>query len=135
MGLDVSAKGMPNYSLSYIHYGNFRAEIVRKVYGDRCYEIFTMSPWERSKLTAKEEQEMIDYWNSVCDENLDLFVLHSDCDGKFTPQECKRILKALDPIEVDYPGWDFDRIPCNMLDQWKTMLHHCVKRRVNLYFH
>ena len=130
MGLDVHAKGMPPYSISYIRYGTFRAELVRKVYGDECYNIFMIPPFIWNETPHEEIQTYIGYWNSVCNEDLDLFLLHSDCDGKFTPQECKRILKALKPIELDLP----DRDMSNMLDNWKAMFRHCAKRRVNMYF-
>lgn len=135
MGLDVYAKGMPRYSISYIRYGGLRAAIVRKVYGERCYNIFTTSPWDEIKMTHEEKQANADYWNSVCNDDLDLFLLHSDCDGKFTPKECKAILKAIEPIDVDFDGLDFDRKPCNLLDHWKEMFRHCAKRRVNMYFY
>lgn len=135
MGLDVVAKGMPRFSLSYSTYYRFRAEIIKAVYGEKCYKIFTIPPFERSKMKYSEEQAYIDYWNSVCSNDLDMFLLHSDYDGHFTPKECRTILKALEPIDIDMPGWDFDRKPCKMIDQWKRMFEHCAKRRVCMWYY
>ena len=128
MGLDVFAKGMPRFSLAYSTYFRLRREIIRKTYGIRCEEIFC-------KLGENVASDDIAYWNSVCNDDLDLFLLHSDCDGKFTPKECRRIYKALEPIEIDMEGWRFDKADrCNMLDQWKFMFQYCAKRRVNMYY-
>lgn len=127
MGLDVEAKGMPRFSLAYSTYHMMRRLIIREVYDDKCEEIF---------LKDYASDEDVKYWNSVCDDDLDLFLLHSDCDGKFTPKECKRILKALEPIHIDMDGWGFNRTEkCNMLDQWKRMFKHCIKKRVNMYYY
>lgn len=126
MGLDVVAKGMPNFRLAYSTYYMMRRLIIKEAYGDRCEEIFR-------KQYASEDD--ITYWNSVCNDDLDLFLLHSDIDGKFTAKECKRIYKALEPIHIDMEGWGFDREDrCNMLDQWKRMFKHCMDRRVNMYY-
>ena len=40
MGLDVVAKGMPNFRLAYSTYYMMRRLIVKEAYGDRCEEIF-----------------------------------------------------------------------------------------------
>ena len=126
MGLDVVAKGMPNFRLAYSTYYRMRMLIIKEAYGDRCEEIF------RKQYASDED---IAYWNSVCNDDLDLFLLHSDCDGKFTAKECKRIYKALEPIHIDREGWGFDRADrCNMLDQWKRMFKHCMDKRVNMYY-
>lgn len=132
MGLDVVAKGMPRFSLAYSTYYRFRSEIIKTAYGEECQRIFAKPLAERDK---KEWQADADYWNSVCSDDLDLFLLHSDCDGHFTPKECRTILKALEQIDIDMPGWDFDRKPCKMIDQWKRMFEHCAKRRVCMWYY
>ena len=134
MGLTVIAKGMQDFNLAYSTYMRFRAEIIRKVYGEKCYEMFTRHSFERRNMTQQEINEEARIWESISSPELDLFLLHSDCDGHFTPKECKTILKALEPISIDFPGWDFDRKPCNMLDQWKRMFRHCIKRRVYMWY-
>lgn len=135
MGLDVVAKGMPRFCLPYSTYMRFRAEIIRKVYGEKCYEMFTRNPSERRNMTQQEIMEEAKCWDSVCSDDLDLFLLHSDCDGHFTPKECRTILKALEPIDIDMLGWDFNRKPCKMIDQWKRMFEHCAKRRVCMWYY
>ena len=126
MGLTVVAKGMPNFDLAYSTYYTMRRLIVKEIYGEKCEEIF------RGQYASDED---VTYWNSVCNDDLDLFLLHSDCDGHFTVKECRKILKALEPISIDMQGWDFDRNSCNMLDQWKRMFRHCVKRRVCMWYY
>ena len=126
MGLDVVAKGMQDYHIGYGRYYQMRREIVLQAYGERCLTIFDGD---------RNSEDDITYWNSVCNDDLDLFLLHSDCDGKFTPKECKQIYKALEPIHIDMEGWGFDIADrCNMLDQWKRMFKYCMDKRVNMYY-
>ena len=127
MGLDVCAKDMPRFKLSYSTYYRMRLLIIEQAYGEKCVEIFKKE---------KPSDEDFQYWKSMCNDDLDLFLLHSDCDGKFTPKECKRILKALEKIYIDMDGWSFDRNESiNMLEQWKLMFEHCVKRRVCMFYY
>ena len=126
MGLDVYARHMPRFSMAYSTFAIMRRLIIGQAYGEKCKEIY-------SKDYVTDDD--IAYWNSVCNDDLDLFLMHSDCDGKFTPKECRRILKALEPIHIDMDGWGFDKSKrCNMLDQWKLMFRHCADKRVNMYF-
>ena len=125
MGLTVVAKGMPCFDLAYSTYYRLRVEIVRAAYGEECRKIF---------CKERASNEEIAYWNSVCNDDLDIFLFHSDCDGRFTVEECRKILKALEPISIDMQGWDFNRNQCNMLNQWKNMFRHCVKRRVQMRY-
>lgn len=115
MGLDVHAKGMQDYYIGYGRYYQMRREIVLQAYGERCLTIFD---------SVRNSEDDIAYWNSVCNDDLDIFLLHSDCDGKFTPQECRKILKALDDVHVE----------STILDQWRKMFKYCADRRVNMYY-
>lgn len=125
MGLDTVAKGLARkdgYHHSYVSYWWFRREIVRKCYGEKCAEIF------RKPIATEEDCEA---WNKVCDDDLDIFLLHSDCAGKFTPKECRKVYNALCRIETneDDPEW-FSKD----LELWKGIFLHCAKRRVNLNY-
>lgn len=125
MGLDTRAKGLARkdgYHASYGGYFYFRKEIVRRCYGEYCAGIF---------LKHDVSEEECEVWNKICDDDLDIFLLHSDYDGKFTPQECRKVYNALSRIETkdDDPEWFTED-----LKLWKGIFLHCAKRRVNLYY-
>ena len=129
MGLDVQAKGMQDYSIGYGRYYQMRRKIILQAYDERCLSIFD---------SDSNSEDDIAYWNSVCNDDLDLFLLHSDCDGKFTPKECRKILKALKHIHIDMEGYGYANIgehEPNMLDQWRKMFKYCADRRVNMYYY
>jgi len=134
VGLTVIAKGLSpekSYDCGYITYGNFLMSLIREVYGERCYDSFKKSLISGKPFTAEEEA----HWNFVCDDDLEVWIWHSDCDGKFTPDECRRIYKAIKDVHMDLQGHNYgDMKPYNMLERWKEMFLHCARRRVNLYF-
>lgn len=129
MGLDVSIKGLSReetYHGSYRSFLSYRKEIASS-YNERLGELYekfiynAISIFKNEELSDKEIKE----WNSICNDDLDIFLLHSDCDGKFTPQECKKIYKVLEKINVK-----------NDLHQlWLNMFKYCYKKRVNMYFY
>lgn len=69
--------------------------------------------------------------NKLSNNNLDIFLWHSDCDGKLTPKECKLIyneLKNIDIQDLEYSN------EYTMHELWLNMLKYCCKNRVNMYF-
>lgn len=133
MGLSVEATGLDyddSFDCGYITFGNFRIELVKACYGEKMSELYKKDCFD-TPLTLEE----VEYWNAHCDDALDTFLFHSDCDGKFTWQECRDIYKAIEPIHMDMIGHNYGTMKqYNMLDQWKGIFRHCWKRRVNLYF-
>ena len=127
MGLTVRIKGYVGaYDCGYITYGNFIMQLIKKAYGQRCCEIFLHSLISGKPFSEAEET----FWNSHCNEDLDLWIWRSDCDGKFTPAECRRIYNSIKGIQMDFG----DTQSYNMLDRWKDMFLYCAKKRVNMYF-
>jgi len=129
MGLDLRAKNYPNENLCvrYTEFGFIRKQIAKsynREFGE-LYERF----YRGEKLTELENNR----YNEICDDDLDLLLLHSDCDGKLTYQECKRISKSLDKFEFKYPEeWRQD-----YKDKFyilKDMIQWCGKNRITLYF-
>lgn len=134
MGLDVSAKGLTaetGFSCGYITYGNFIMEVIKVAYGEKCYDIFRYNLICGKPFTKEEEA----YWNSVCNDDLDILIFHSDCDGKFTPAECRKIYNAMKDLHSDMQGHNYGVMKSyNMFEHWKDIFKHCADRRVNLYY-
>ena len=127
MGLDVEVKGMTReetYHGGYVRFNIYRKEIA-SAYDEQLGELYSKTFY--SHLTAEEIEE----WDNICNDDLDLFLWHSDCDGKFTPQECKKIYNAIKDLKIDMKKGEF----YNMHKLWLNMFKHCYKKRVNMYFY
>lgn len=135
MGLVATAKGLTaetEYNCGYLTYGSFILTLIETAYGKAYYDIF------RTHMIAGTafSQPECDTWNAVCNDDLDIFIFHSDCDGKFTPKECRRIYNAMKDLKMDMIGHNYGVMePYNMLEHWKNIFKHCAKRRVNLYYY
>jgi len=131
MGLDLRANDYPNEPLhiGYIGFGIVRKQIA-KSYNEELGKLYekTYSMFD-NQLTEEEGSR----YNEICDDDLDILLNHSDCDGKLTTQECKKIIKSLNKFEFQYP------------DEWrqdykekyyvlKDMIDWCAKNRRTLYF-
>lgn len=132
MGLDISVKGLERkdtYHCGYIKFNLYRKKVA-SAYNERLGELY--------KKTFKDElqPEEIKEWNNLCNDDLDIFLWHSDCDGKLTPKECKKIYDAMKDLKVEMQGHNY--IEMNYYDMhqlWLNMLKHCYKHRVNMYFY
>lgn len=128
MGLDISVKGLERkdtYHCGYITFNLYRKNVA-SAYNERLGELY--------KKTFKDElqPEEIKEWNNLCNDDLDIFLWHSDCDGKLTPEECKKIYNELKKLKIkDLPYSD----KWTMQELWLNMLKHCYKHRVNMYFY
>lgn len=134
MGLDVYAKGLNEKSCfccGYLTYENFIMELIKTAYGERCYRIFRNSLISQKPFSDEDEK----YWNARCNDDLEILIWHSDCDGKFTPAECRKIYNAIKDLHMDMQGHNYGVMePYNMLDHWKAIFKHCADKRVNLYY-
>lgn len=132
MGLDISVKGLERkdtYHGGYITFNLYR-EKVANAYNKRLGELY--------EKTFKDElqSEDVKEWNQLCNDDLDIFLWHSDCDGKLTPEECKKIYDVMKDLKVEMQGQNY--IEMNFYDMhqlWLNMLKHCYKHRVNMYFY
>lgn len=130
MGLTIRIPGVrDNYNCGYITFGIFRRRLAKSYnqeFGE-LYEKWQKSAWPMfPELTDAE----VARYNELCNSDLDIFLLHSDCGGKLTPKECKRIYKAIKDLKMDMQGHNCG----NMLEQFRMMFLHCWKYRVNMYF-
>ena len=132
MGLDISVTGLSykeTYHCGYITFNLYRKKIA-SAYNQRLGDLYEKS--FKEDLTDEEIEE----WNKLCNDDLDIFLWHSDCDGKFTPQECKKIYNVLKDLKIEMTGHNYvDMNYYNMHHLWLNMLKHCYKRRVNMYFY
>ena len=132
MGLDISIKGLERkdtYHYGYITFNLYRKNVA-SAYNERLGELY--------KKTFKDElqPEEIKEWNNLCNNDLDIFLWHSDCDGKLTPKECKKIYDAMKDLKVEMQGHNYIEMNCYDMHQlWLNMLKHCYKHRVNMYFY
>lgn len=134
MGLYATAKGLTDetcFNCGYITYGNFILNLVKAAYDDKCYEMYEDCLMSRRGFSQSE----VEYWNAHCNDDLDILIWHSDCNGKFTPKECRKIYNALKNLKMDMEGHNYLIMePYNMLEHWKNIFKHCADRRVNLYY-
>ena len=133
MGLTVRIKGYEGaYDCGYITYGNFIMRLIKEAYGIQCHEIFQRSLYTGKPFTKSDEIE----WAKHQNDDLELWIWHPDCYGKFTPQECRRIYNAIKDLEIpDFYAHNYGDVKqYNMLERWKDMFRYCARRRVNMYF-
>lgn len=133
MGLWATAKGLTTeteYNCGYITYGKF---LINLAY---AYNREIGSIFEELCITGKNfSEEQARRWIELCNDDLDLLLFHSDCDGKFTWKECRRIYNAIKDLKMDMMGHNYGVMKTyNMLEHWKNIFLHCARRRVNLYY-
>ena len=132
MGLYATAVGLDSescFDCGYITYGSFLFELVRVAYGNEMLKLYRKAGSEQ--LTEEEAK----YWNEHCNDDLDLLLWHSDCDGKFMPKECRRIYNAIKDLHSDLQGHNYGVMkPYNMFEHWKAMFKYCADRRVCLWY-
>jgi hypothetical protein len=135
MGIDVRAKGLSDedgFSCGYITFGLYRRAVAR-AYNEEFGLIYEK---QYKDLFFKQYTDAdIKRWDEICNDDLDIFLNHSDCDGKFTPQECRKIYNAMKDLKVDMEGHNYGIMkPYNMHEHWLNMFKHCYTHRANMYF-
>ena len=129
MGLTIRIKGMPEtYDCGYITFSNFRKGLAY------TYDFQLGGLYEKDMERGLTESEAV-LWNRICNNDLDIFLFHSDCDGKLTPQECRKIYNVIKDLKMDMVGHNYgDMKTYNMLERWKEMFKFCYQHRLNMYF-
>lgn len=130
MGLSLSAKGYEkDFYIGYIGYGLLMRSIASS-YNAEFGEIFA----KQYAYPFKEyTQEEIDRWNEICDDDLDILLNHSDCDGKLTYKECRKIIKSLD--KIDFNGKILRNDTRLRYYELKDIIRYCAKNRKTLWFY
>lgn len=134
MGLDIRIKGMSyeeTYHCGYITFGIYRclvAEAYNKEFGELYEKSYKYAFYEYTDDEIKK-------WNKLRNDDLDIFLNHSDCDGKLTWKECRAIYKVMKDLDVKMRGHNYGTMNSyDMHKQWLNMLKFCWKHRVNMYF-
>ena len=125
MGLDINIKGLSikeTYHGGYSRFNNYRWKLA-EAYNKRLGELYKKSIL--GDISGKEVEE----WNNLCNDDLDIFLWHSDCDGKITPKECKKIYNAMKDLKLETSSL------IEIHNLWLNMFKHCYKRGVNMYFY
>lgn len=135
MGLVIRATGFNEtiYDSGYMGFTHFRVAVA-KAYNQEFGELYER--WIHCCITSEEFLKCdSDRINELANVDLDLLLLHSDCDGKLTPKECKRIYEVTKNLSCDYPLCNYiTNTGKNQLEVFNRALLHCWKRRVNMWF-
>lgn len=139
MGLVIKAKGFEEdiYNSGYGGFTRFRIALA-KAYNQEFGELYekwigtVLFSISRLYKMPKEEMERL---KELANVDLYLLLLHSDCDGKLTPKECKRIYEVTKNLKCDYPQCNYiTDTGKNQLEVFNRALLHCWKRRVCMWF-
>lgn len=141
MGLDTFATGLSeedNFHGSYSIYSSFIEALIGNLYGEKCREIrhrAICDGFYNGVYIGPLTEEDLEIWNLHCNDDLNLLIFHPDDGGKFTPDECRRVYRAIKDVQFDldentYYGKTMNEI----LRKFKKIFKHCRDRRVNLYY-
>lgn len=130
MGLSLQAKGFDkNINIGYGGFSLVRKEIAL-AYSEKHGKLYEQM---LKNIRQSLSDNFINEWNDGCNDDLDILLWHSDCDGKLTPKECRKIYRVLEHLDVKF---DVEQIYYkDFFKDLKEILMHCFKRRVNLYFY
>lgn len=135
MGLTISIKGYKGaYDCGYITYGNFLMELCKAYYPPEMSKLYCAQFLDYDHKDGLTEEES-KYWNAHCNDDIDLLLWHSMCEGKLTPKECRKIYEQIKNLHSDMQGHNYgEMVPYNMFEKWKDMLLFCAQHRVNMNF-
>ena len=97
---------------------------IAELYNKRIGELYSKN--RLYPLTQEEEKE----WNTLCNNDLDIFLWHSDCDGKLTVKECRKVYKVLKEYDFNLFPFPFNE----MHKKFLSNLKFCIDNRRNMYF-
>lgn len=136
MGLCIRATGFNEdiYNSGYIGFTRFRIALAKSYnqeFGELYEKWLFAGRWGNEPMSKQEFNRL----NKLANDNLDILLQHSDCDGKLTPKECKAIYEVTKDLKCDYPQNNYMTLTGkNQLEVFNRALLHCYKRRVNMYF-
>ena len=127
MGLDLHAKGYTGkFSCPYSTFYRLRRSIVRAVYGPEMERIYS--------IRGEPTQEEIATWNERCDDDIDILLLHSDCDGHMYPAQCRKVYRKLKDVEVEDDYFSLAYSNKELFAKLLDILKYCADNRRMLRF-
>ena len=134
MGLDIfSSDDVKSFYISYISFSRMRAFFVLH-YGETLYHVYD----EILKNSGYCDNGV---WFDLCNKIGDLSILisHSDCDGKLTSDECKKLRKCLfvDEDKIKASEYSSDEYRTNMIKlmyEFIDLIDYAVENNVELIF-
>jgi len=132
MGLDLYAKGYTGkFSCPYSTFYRLRRAIVRAVYGSEMERIYSI-PYKI--YNGEPTQEKIAIWNERCDDDIDILLLHSDCDGHMYPAQCRKVYRKLKNVEVEDDSFSIAYSNKELFARLLDILKYCADNRRMLLF-
>ena len=127
MGLYLYAKTRKGLTISYIHFGHLRQAIVRA-----AYDVVMQNDYEDLYKYPYRDFDAIEtgYWNAHCNDDLDLLIWHSDCDGTLSSEECKRIYGVLKDMELLAEDERYK----DTYEKLRNIIKHCAESGETLIF-
>ena len=106
MGLTVRIKGYEGaYNCGYITYEMFIRRLARLKFGDEFgnhYDAWATgySSFDADILDSHDDDPIVD------------LLFASDCEGKFTPKQCRRIYESIKDLHMDMKGHNYGDMRC-----------------------
>lgn len=116
------------YIVAIVGFTFYRLEIAY-LYNKRLGELYEIA-WKKSFKCEDLSPKEIEEWNSLCNNDLDILLWHSDCDGILTVSECKKIYKILKQYESDLFSLNYRKLHENFLSNLKF----CIDNNRIMYF-
>lgn len=128
MGLDLYAKGCElKFHIGYMRFADLRTAIVKAAYDAEMYRMYHAGCHYPFKGFTEAETY---YWNNHCNDDLDLLIWHSDCDGVLKSGQCKKIYNAMKDLCLDSEDdWIKEKFA-----ELKTIIKWCADNRKTLVF-
>lgn len=113
-------------SYGYMSHLNFRKELLQATYPEYKVAFCGLYPPGTSVLP----DEWVDEFFKK-DEGLATFIMHCNCDGHFTPDECEKVYDSLCTVNPDSLKnvWNV-----NYLKRWKSAFKYCAENSLYLLF-
>lgn len=112
--------------IGYRHFSLMRQGIAA-AYSPKHGELYDEIISFRNRL---DFDKIVEQWNDGCNDDLDILLMRSDCDGQLSVDECRRVLRVLKTLQVSFEDEVLQKNYSDFLD----ILMHCVKKRVIMRF-
>lgn len=130
MGALIYAHNGPDQiSIGYIVFGIFRQQLARS-FSEELGKIYE-KPYMDMHFKCFSDED-IEKWDCICPEGLDLFLNVSDCNGKLSFSQCRKVISDLDQYPMCWPAdWRTDWL--GKYERIKELVRWCAKTRHTLY--